>query len=177
VHGIRAIVESRPPTVGAELIQGASVSGTPAELDPSRGYTLTRTYDAPRALVWRAITESDLFARWFGAELTVDVHRWDLRVGGEWRATMHYEGNELPWAGRFMEIDEPARLVVAFIDQPAIEDVFELMIYTLIDHGGQTELVLRQSGGHLTDEQYEQASGGTASFLEEMAKVLVSLRG
>jgi activator of 2-hydroxyglutaryl-CoA dehydratase len=37
--------------------------------------------------------------------------------------------------------------------------------------------VLHQSGGHLTDEQYEQASGGTGSFLEEMAKVLVSLRG
>jgi hypothetical protein len=46
----------------------------------------------------------------------------------------------------------------------------------LIEHGGQTELVLRQSGGHLTDEQYERARGGTASFLDELAKVLVSLR-
>jgi uncharacterized protein YndB with AHSA1/START domain len=126
--------------------------------------------------VWRAITESRLFARWFGAEFTVDVHQWDLRSGGEWRATMHYEGKELPWAGRFVEIEEPERLVMAFIDQPTIEDVYELLTYTLIEHGTQTELVLRQSGGHLTDEQYEQARGGTASFLDQMAKVLASLR-
>jgi uncharacterized protein YndB with AHSA1/START domain len=151
------------------------VSGTPSELNPDHGYTLTRIYDAPRPLVWRAITESELFARWFGAEFSVDVHQWDLRPGGEWRAIMHYQGNEMPWAGRFVEIDEPERLVVAFIDQPTIEDVYELMTYTLIEHGGQTELVLRQSGGHLTDEQYERARGGTASFLDELARVLASL--
>jgi uncharacterized protein YndB with AHSA1/START domain len=127
--------------------------------------------------VWRAITESELFARWFGAGLTVEVHQWDLRADGEWRATMHYEGNKMPWAGRFVEIDEPERLVVAFIDQPAIKDEYELMTYTLIEHGGRTELVLRQSGGHLTDEQYDQARRGTGSFLEEMAKVLAILRG
>jgi uncharacterized protein YndB with AHSA1/START domain len=153
------------------------VSGPPSEPDPDRGYTLTRTYDAPRPLVWRAITESELFARWFGAEFIVDVHQWDLRPGGEWRATMHYQGNEMPWAGRFVEIDEPERLVVAIIDQPAVEEVYELMTYTLVEKGEQTELVLRQSGGHLTDEQYEQARGGTASFLDEMAKVVASLRG
>ena len=38
-----------------------------------RGFTLTRTFDAPRAKVWRAITEADLFARWFGADVDLVV--------------------------------------------------------------------------------------------------------
>ncbi len=148
---------------------------TSATDNAERGYTLTRVYDAPRSLVWRAITEADLFAQWFGADTDLDVHEWDLRPSGEWRATMVWEGNEMPWAGRFLEIDEPERLVVAFIDQATIEDTFELMTYTLTEQGSQTELVLRQSGGHLTDEQYEQAREGTASFLDELAKVIAGL--
>ncbi|MCU1356855.1 MAG: hypothetical protein JWM89_2273 [Acidimicrobiales bacterium] len=143
--------------------------------DPERGYTLERTFNAPKALVWRAITEADLFATWFGADTPLEIHQWDLRPQGEWKATMTYEGNEMPWAGRFLEVDEPDKLVVAFVDAPVIEDVFDVMTYTLTEHGDSTELVLRQHGGHLTDEQYEQAKEGTASFLDALAKVVASL--
>src|SRR3954470_7448707 len=80
--------------------------------DTERGYTITREYDAPRPLVWRAISEAELFARWFGDQTELTIHEWDLRPGGEWRGTMVYEGGEIPWTGRFMEIDEPNRLVV-----------------------------------------------------------------
>ena len=140
-----------------------------------RGYTLTRTYDAPRTKVWRAITEADLFARWFGAEADLVVSEWDLREGGEWKALMTWEGTEMPWAGRFLEIDEPHRFVVAFIDAATVDDTFEVMTYTLTDKGEQTVLELRQHGGHLTDEQYEQAKEGTAAFLEAMADVVATL--
>lgn len=140
-----------------------------------RGYTITRTYDFPRSLVWRAITEKDLFAQWFGADADMVIHQWDLRPSGEWRATMTFEGNEMLWAGRFLEIDEPERLVVAFIDQATIGDKFEVMTWSLNDRGDQTEVVLRQSGGHLTDEQYEQAREGTAGFLDKMARVIADL--
>jgi uncharacterized protein YndB with AHSA1/START domain len=148
---------------------------TSATDNAERGYTLTRVYDAPRALVWRAITEKDLFAQWFGADTDLEVHQWDLWPSGEWRATMVWEGTEMPWAGRFVEVDEPQRLVVAIVDQAEIGDTFELMTYTLSEQGSQTELVLRQSGGNLTDEQYEQAREGTGSFLDELAKVVASL--
>jgi uncharacterized protein YndB with AHSA1/START domain len=151
------------------------MSQSTATDNAERGYTITRVYDAPRALVWRAITEADLFAQWFGADTALEVHQWDLRPSGEWRATMTYEGNEMPWAGRFLEIDEPERLVVAVIDQADIDDVFEVMTYTLTDQGAQTQLVLRQSGGNLTDEQYEEARDGSATFLDELAKVVAAL--
>jgi uncharacterized protein YndB with AHSA1/START domain len=145
--------------------------------DPERGYTLTRRFDAPRAVVWEAITQPDLFAQWFGTEATtVDVHQWDLKPGGEWRATMRWEGDEKPWSGRFEEIDEPERLVFTFTDEAEIGDAFELLTFTLTEQGNETELVLRQSGGSLSDEEYGQAKEGTAMFLDALADVVRRLR-
>jgi uncharacterized protein YndB with AHSA1/START domain len=140
-----------------------------------RGYTLTRTYDAPRAKVWRAISEADLFAQWFGAQVDLVIHSWDLREGGEWTGTMTYEGTEIPWAGRFVEVDEPSRLAVQITDEGTVKDTDDVLTYTLTDKGDQTLLEIRQSGGGLTDEQYEQAREGTAGFLEELAKVAATL--
>jgi uncharacterized protein YndB with AHSA1/START domain len=150
---------------------------TPASFDPDRGYTLTRRFDAPRPVVWQAITQPDLFAQWFGTEAAgVEVHQWDLEPGGRWRATMHWEGNELPWSGRFEEIDEPERIVFAVIDAAELGEAFELMTITLTEEGDKTDLVLRQSGGHLTDEQYGEAREGTGSFLDALADVVARVQ-
>lgn len=145
--------------------------------DHTRGYTLTRRFDAPRPLVWQAITQPELFAQWFGtAVATVDVHQWDLKPGGLWRATMHYKGNELPWSGRFDEVDEPERLVFTFTDAPEVGDAYELLTFTLTEQGNGTELVLRQSGGSLSDEEYRQAKEGTATFVDALANVVARLQ-
>lgn len=145
--------------------------------DHDRGYTITRRFDAPRAVVWQAITQPDLFAQWFGTEAApVDVHQWDLKPGGLWRATMHYEGNELPWSGRFEEIDAPERLVFTFTDEAEIGDAFELLTFTLTEAGGETEFVLRQSGGSLSDEEYGEAEKGTGTFLDALANVVARMQ-
>ena len=138
------------------------------------GFTITRTFDAPRALVWRALTERDLFARWFGADAELDVHEWDFRVDGSWTGTMTWEGNTMPWSGRFLEVQEPERLVVAIADAPELGDTYEVITQTLTESGGRTELVLSQTG-HLTPEQYEQTREGSAAFLDELATVVASL--
>lgn len=149
---------------------------TPASSDPERGYTLTRRFDAPRAVVWQAITQPDLFAQWFGTEAArVDVHQWDLEPGGRWRATMHWEGNEMPWSGRFEKIDEPEQIVIAVMDAAELGDAFELMTITLTEQGDQTDLVLRQTG-HMTDEQYGEAKEGTGSFLDALAAVVGTVK-
>jgi uncharacterized protein YndB with AHSA1/START domain len=149
----------------------------PATPDHDRGYTITRTYDAPRAVVWQAITRPDLFARWWGTDAAdVEVHQWDLKPGGLWRATMHFSGNDIPWSGRFEAIDEPERLVFTVTDQPEVGDAFELMTFTLTEQGDKTDLVLRQSGGSLSDEEYGEAKKGTGSFLDTLFDVVRSMR-
>ena len=149
----------------------------PATPDHDRGYTITRTYDAPRAVVWQAITQPHHFTQWWGTDAAdVEVHQWDLKPGGLWRATMHFPGNDIPWSGRFEEIAEPERLVFTVTDQPEVGDAFELMTFMLTEQGDKTDLVLRQSGGSLSDEEYGEAKKGTGSFLDTLADVVRSLR-
>jgi len=143
------------------------------EQNAERGYTITRVFDAPRQLVWEAITRPDQFAVWFGTDQAqVEVAEMDVRPGGAWRLKMVWGEKEMPWSGQYREVVEPERLVLAFIDADHLGEEFELFTFTLNDLGDKTELVLRQSGGHLTDEQYDEAKEGTAGFLDTMADLL-----
>ena len=48
--------------------------------------SMTRDFDAPRDLVFRAYTEPELVARWMGPRrLTTEIVEWDVRHGGTWR--------------------------------------------------------------------------------------------
>jgi uncharacterized protein YndB with AHSA1/START domain len=51
-------------------------------------YILDRTFDAPRELVWRAWTPSELLSRWYGPGVDTIIHKFDLRPGGEWLIEM-----------------------------------------------------------------------------------------
>lgn len=53
-------------------------------------YSLDRVFDAPRAMVWRAWTDPDLLARWYGPGVETVIHRFDLTPGGMWL-------NEMKW--------------------------------------------------------------------------------
>ena len=141
---------------------------------PDRGYTLTRTFDAPRELVWQAWTSPDQFAVWFGGPTTTmpDIAM-DVRQGGAWSGTMVLpDGATIAWGGQFLELDPPSRLVLTLNDQGILGAEYETMTVTLTEVEGGTELVLRQSGGHLSDEQYAAAMHGTGTFLDAMADLL-----
>ena len=79
-----------------------------------RQVILTRDFKAPPALVFRAWTESQAIARWWGPHgFTTEVVRNDLRVGGDYEFVMRDgEGNGFPVRGRYVEIDPPSRLVM-----------------------------------------------------------------
>jgi uncharacterized protein YndB with AHSA1/START domain len=137
------------------------------------GFTLTRVFDAPRQLVWDAITQPEQVGEWFGTrEVKVDVAEYDARPGGAMRATMYWEGNEMPWAGEFKLVEPIERLALAIVDGPALTDQYELLTYTLADLGdGRTELTFTQHG-HMTPEQYDAAKEGSVAFLDAMASVI-----
>jgi len=69
---------------------------------------ITRVFDAPAHLVWRAVTEPELIRRWWGANrgTVVDVQV-DLRVGGQWKyVTQLPDGSGFSFYGEYKEIDE-----------------------------------------------------------------------
>jgi len=139
-----------------------------------RGYTITRVFDAPRELVWDAWTDPAQFAQWFGGDQArMEDMKMDVRPEGKWSGTMVLPGGAtIDWRGWFIELARPERLAMAFSDRDIIGDQYDTFTVTLTDLGGKTEMVLRQHGGNLTDDQYEQAKEGTASFLDTMAELL-----
>jgi len=74
---------------------------------------LTRVFDAPRALLWKAWTDPKMLAQWFGPRgFTSSVPELDVRVGGALRIIMHGpDGNDYPMKGVFREVVAPERLV------------------------------------------------------------------
>lgn len=88
---------------------GSAVVTLPADTQ----ILVTREFDAPRRLVWRAYTEPDLIKRWWaglrGNVTSVEV---DLRVGGHWRYVMQANGGfEVAFHGEYREIAPHERLV------------------------------------------------------------------
>ncbi len=79
----------------------------------AREVRVERTFAAPRSTVWRAITEPDLVARWWGRGHQLDVEM-DLRPGGHWRYVEHHDGGVDGFEGRYGEITPRERIVHTF---------------------------------------------------------------
>jgi uncharacterized protein YndB with AHSA1/START domain len=142
-----------------------------------REVTVTRTFDAPRDVVWRAWTEPEQFAQWFGGPPYVtqpETVSLDVRPGGQWRATMVSEedGSEIPFAGEYREVVEHERLVLTFMDpsDPNNPNV-EVLTITFADLGDKTEVVAHQAG-HLPQDEYGQLAEGYSTFFDQLAEHL-----
>src|ERR1700710_2358012 len=86
---------------------------------------ITREFDAPARLVWKAYTTPELIKRWWaGTHGTVTTAEVDLRVGGSWRDVLEPRGGE-PFGGAFhgeyREIEPTAKLVNTEIYEGAPE--------------------------------------------------------
>jgi uncharacterized protein YndB with AHSA1/START domain len=145
------------------------------------GIKIVRVFDAPRERVWREWTEPEAFADWFGgteAEVPISTVKMDVRVGGEWRATM-FAGpsrHAIFWRGRFLEVDEPERLVLTISDQPG-SDVWEILTVVLVDLGnGRTEMQFEQRG-QLSPEQYRASEQGWGTFFARVEERLAGAGG
>ena len=81
--------------------------------------TLTRTFDAPRDMVWKAWTDAKLVQQWWGPRgVTNSVCELDARAGGTIHIVMlageelgPFKGQEWPMTGTFEELDEPNKIV------------------------------------------------------------------
>jgi uncharacterized protein YndB with AHSA1/START domain len=77
---------------------------------------MSREFDAPRELVFRAYTDPVLLAKWWGPEgITVIVDQMDVRNGGVWRYVQRdADGNEYGFHGVYHQVIEPERIVSTF---------------------------------------------------------------
>jgi uncharacterized protein YndB with AHSA1/START domain len=134
--------------------------------------TITREFDAPREVVWNAITDPDQVAQWFGPEgfetprETVEI---ELRVGGRYELSMVRDGAHHPVRYEVTELDPPRLLVLT--SDPMPEFGIPERTYTRIEleeDGSRTQMTL-------SDGPYEQpqhAEAGWHGALDKLAKLL-----
>jgi uncharacterized protein YndB with AHSA1/START domain len=110
---------------------------------------ITREFEAPRHLVYRAWTTPELIMRWWSGERgEVTVADVDLRVGGTWRYLMvANEGFEVGFHGEFHEIVPDERIVntEAYDTGPGADQAADadptLVTTTFTEEGGRTTMV------------------------------------
>jgi uncharacterized protein YndB with AHSA1/START domain len=96
----------------AKTSSGETIMTLPSD----REIVVTRVFDAPRALVFKAYTDPDAIPHWWGpAKYKTTVDKMDLRVGGAWRYVhVGPEGDSYGFHGEYREIVPPERLVSTF---------------------------------------------------------------
>lgn len=117
-----------------------------AGTDAARAYyalEMTRSFDAPPALVFKAWSSKEHLLRWWGPkDFTATSERLEFREGGSYRHTIHGpDGTSYGMSGVYREIVEPERIVFTFAwdDEPET-----LVTVTIRPEGNGTRLTFRQ---------------------------------
>jgi uncharacterized protein YndB with AHSA1/START domain len=110
-----------------------------------REIAMTRTFDAPRLLVFDAFTRPELIKRWLGvrAGWTMPVCEVDLRVGGKYRYVWRGpKGNDMGMGGVFREIVAPERIVATekFDDSWYAGEAVDTTVF--VEKGGRTTVTM-----------------------------------
>lgn len=161
-------------------------SNTPATKE---ALVLTRVFDAPVELVWKAWSEPDRMKQWWGPEgFTAPAVKIDFRVGGVFLGCMRSpDGQEFWSTGTYREIEPMTRIVTTdhFADPegnivPATyygmgEDVpLEMLVtVTFEDLGGKTRMTLRHEGLP-AGEMREGAGNGWSTSFDKLAASLAA---
>ena len=145
----------------------------------ARELVITRIFDAPRHLLFRAWTEPDRVARWWGPQGFVTTYcNMDIRPGGTFRVCMRSPaGAEYRKQGVYREVVEPERLVFTFAweDAEGKPGHQTLVTVTFAERGDTTELTLRQAIFETIATRDDHQRGWT-STLERFAEYLANSR-
>lgn len=149
-----------------------------------REVVITRIFDAPRGLVFKAWTDPEHMARWWGPQgFTNPICELDARVGGAWRIVMRSPaGIEYPCGGVYREFVEPERLVFTNIatdneGNPVLEG---LTTVVFAEPGGKTKLTLQTRAVAVVTHATEYLAGmeaGWTQSLERLGEELAKSQG
>ena len=121
----------------------------------------TRDFQAPRALVWKVMTEPEHVARWWGTEGQRNViTAFDVRPGGKWRIESHEpDGNVYIFIGEYREVAAPEKFVWTF----GMENMFFgktlLETHTFEEENGITHYKSVSNFDNIADRDGMVASG------------------
>ena len=131
-----------------------------------REVVITRIFDAPRELVFKAWTDPAHLAKWFGPrDFTATIIEADIRTGGTYHFHMRGPNYDDHWRGVYREVVPPERLIFSW---PRHESDVKL---TFEDVGGKTRLTLHH-GVFPTIESRDQHNTGWNSALDCLAEHL-----
>jgi len=146
---------------------------------------ITREFDAPRHLVYKAWTTPELVKRWWHANRgEVTIVEIDLRVGGKWRYVMVTEdGFEVGFHGEYREVVPNERIVSTEVYEGLPEGVSEeegatVNTATFIDAGGRTTVTLliqatsKVSRDAIIDSGMESGLQDALDLLQQVANSL-----
>jgi uncharacterized protein YndB with AHSA1/START domain len=159
----------------------ATSSGTATVTLPTDEQILiTREFNAPRHLVYKAWTTPELVRRWWHANRgTMTVAEIDLRVGGRWRYVMVTDdGFEVGFHGEYREIVPDERIVSTEVYE-GVPDAEALDTLTFAEVDGRTivTLLVEHASKEHRDAHIESGmEAGLQDALDLLEQVAVSLR-
>jgi uncharacterized protein YndB with AHSA1/START domain len=141
---------------------------------------VTREFDAPAHLVYRAFTAPELVRRWWHANRgEVTVCEADVRVGGAWRYVMVTpDGLEVGFHGEYREVVPDERLVSTEWYEGAPDSPPTLNTATFVEAGGRTTLTIlteapsKQVRDLIVESGMEDGLQDALVLLEEVAASL-----
>ncbi len=144
-------------------------------LPTEREVVMTRVFDAPRRLVFDALTKPELLKRWFGPRgWSLVVCEADLKVGGAWRWVLRGpDGRDMGMRGVYQEITPPEWLVSteSFDDYPG-ESLNTLI---LSEENGKTTftITVRYASQEIRDAVIKSGmEHGAAECYDKLAEML-----
>lgn len=141
---------------------------------------ITRTFEAPRHLVYKAYTTPELIKRWWGGDRgDVTLAEVDLRVGGKWRYVMTANGGfEVGFHGQYREVVPDKRIVATetFEGMPEGEAVSTV---TFEEDNGRTTLknLSEYPSKEIRDAVINSGmEGGMQESMDHLEQVALSLQ-
>lgn len=141
-----------------------------------REIVLTRQFDAPRALVFKAMTDPSAIPHWWGPRrYSTIVDEMDVRPGGRWRfINRDADGHEFAFHGEYREVVPPERLVYTF-EFEGMPGHVSLESITLEERDGKTtsvDVVLFDSKADRDGTLESGMAGGATESMDRLEEFL-----
>jgi uncharacterized protein YndB with AHSA1/START domain len=152
---------------------------TTVERKSDRELVVTRTFDAPVHIVFKAWSSAELFTQWWAPKssgVTILSREMDIRTGGAYRLVMRHPSMEQPMAffGRYLDV-VPNERIVWTNDESG--DKGALTTVTFEQQGDQTRVVLLDlypSKEALDEAIASQATSGFGESFEQLDAILAA---